>query len=64
MFKGTGTSMVLGAIMSEIRRTIKGISKGGGTIAFSIGGGVLGQTIIPIPVLGAFLGSVAGGLFG
>ena len=40
------------------------VIKAGATIGSSIVGGFLGQALIPIPVVGALVGTVVGGLVG
>lgn len=37
------------------------LAKNGAAIGMSIGGGIIGQMLIPIPIVGAFIGSAIGG---
>jgi hypothetical protein len=36
----------------------------GATFGSSVTGGIIGQTLIPIPLLGAFIGGLIGGIIG
>ena len=47
--------------MGEVVKRVKTVGR---SLGFVVGGGVVGQIVIPVPVFGAFIGSVIGGAIG